>query len=532
MKKYASTTELANVYPAWTKVRADDQSVGQQILNSVAGPIDKMDKTIFTMGKNNHLMIANLDEIDLVYKLQLPTTFTFEQNTDDPLKSVSLSPTVTGHIDSDQYILEAVDNNTLQDFWYNASPSRFTIDDTITNNHHLITFLASAAPLTVDLEHHLGGGKLWIETSGGTQYLTVEDGILSRARIIIRGVTRKGTEESETIIFPWDMKQATLKEWKSIEKIEVFDMEDEVEISIRSGDFDNSPYIDAYNLSYSNTRRKVDVFWDIGSVVERPTLDMVSYVSDEWENLAIGFTDMQVVQSWELLDEDYNTVSGIDIAIQPFSKYAWVVTASGMIYKYDLFEETISGVELLKGRTMGPHVQFEYDTRYLIRDEDFKFIPWHTRPIKEIESYRVWYRTPSGTKYGLLNGTPVSFTSDFTIKGIQLQRSIENQISITLDELGEYLFVVEASFVDKTQHIEKIIAKTMFKLPLCSLDLSSELSYTVSGIDYDADQVLWAKDMNGSYHKIGMHYDSMLIDYDKKVIYFREKYDTVDVGTP
>ena len=102
----------------------------------------------------------------------------------------------------------------------------------------------------------------------------------------------------------------------------------------------------------------------------------------------------------------------------------------------------------------------------------------------------------------------------------------------TRGKLGEYLFVVEASFVDKTQHIEKIIAKTMFKLPLCSLDLSSELSYTVSGIDYDADQVLWAKDMNGSYHKIGMHYDSMLIDYDKKVIYFREKYDTVDVGTP
>jgi hypothetical protein len=308
-------------------------------------------------------------------------------------------------------------------------------------------------------------------------------------------------------------------------------MEPGVLITIRSGDFNNEPYTDAFNLKYSNTRRKIDTFWGLGEIEGHPTLDMLQYISDDWETLAIGLPGKHVVQSWELIDEDNNPVSGIDLSIQPFSERAWVATSDGKLYLYDLSEQLVSGVAPLKLRTHGSHVQLDYDSRYLIKDEDFVFIPWHARPLKEIESYRIWYSTPSGTKFGILDGVPVSFSSNFIVRGQQLDRTIADRVSIPLTERGEYLFVLEVTFIDKTQHVERVIAKTNFKRPLGMLDVSSSV-VTVSGLDFDSDQKLWVRNLAGNYYQIGLHYDLMLVDYDKKIIYFREDYDDVDVSVP
>lgn len=532
MKKFPATQEMADIYPAWSRVRSDDQSTGYQMLNALAFHMDKMDKTLYTAGKNAFLTTANIDEVDILHRVDLPEDFDFAQDTSDPLVPFPIPPTVTGFEDMIAYPVSITETNDLEDFWYKAAPNRYTIDDVVSGvDHNLLTFNADDAPLDVNLEHHLLGGKIWVETVGGTEYLKVVDGQLTRARIILRGLTRKGTEESEVLVFPWDMKQAAKKEWRTITKIEVLDMEPEVVITIKSGDFDSQPYIDAYNLRYSNTRRKIDMFWGLGEVEGKPTLDMIQYQSDDWETLAIGLPGKHVVQSWELLDEDNNPVTGVDLAVQPFSERAWVSTADGKLYLYDLSEDMVSGVDHLVGKTHGSHVQFEYDTRYLIRGESFIFTPWHARPLKEIDSYRIWYRTPAGVKFGIFDGTSVPFSSNFTVRGRQLTRTIADEISIPLTELGEYLFVLEVTFIDGDQHTEKIIAKTNHKVPLAILDISPDVP-TVSGLDFDSDQRLWVRDLAGDYYQIGFHYDLMLVDYDKKLIYFREDYDQVDVGVP
>ena len=529
MKKFPSTQEMAGIFPPWAKIRRDDQSIGYTVLNSLAYHVDKMDKTLFKQERNTFLQTVNLDEIDTLFKVLLPAIFEFTEDTTDPNFPVKEPPVVSGYVDNTAYLVEPDRTNSVEEFWYNAIPDRHTIDNTVSGEHVLLTFNATEAPLEVELTHHLNNGTFWFESSGGANYLRVENAKFLRARIIIRGVTRAGLEDSETLVFPWESKQRTYKEWKLITKIEVFDMEDDVNITVRSGDYDNQPYLDSFNLAFSDNRRKIDTFWGLGTVEGNPTLDLITFQSDEWEVIVAGYPDKQIVQSWETLDQNNLPVTGIDLAMERFSNRGWIVTADAQLHYYDFSEDIVSGVDLLKPRTSGAHIDFDYDTRYLIKDEYFTFTPWHARPLKEINSYRIWYQTPSGTKYGILNGATVSYSSNFTVVGRQFSRTIDDRISIQLTERGEYLFVIEATFIDGEVQQARVIAKTCSKTPLASLDLSADITSTVSGLDFDSDQTLWVRDITGAYYQIGFHYDTMLVDYNNKILYFREEYDSVDV---
>jgi hypothetical protein len=79
---------------------------------------------------------------------------------------------------------------------------------------------------------------------------------------------------------------------------------------------------------------------------------MVEYIAKEWETLIIGYPEKEVVQSWELLDENNLSVIGVDLAIQPFTEKAYVVSTDKKLYIYDLSEEMVSGVNNLKGKKL------------------------------------------------------------------------------------------------------------------------------------------------------------------------------------
>lgn len=531
MKKFPSASELANLYPEWTKVRADDQSNGFLLLNALSRSINKMSKTLVTQGHNTHLTTANLNEIDLVYKVTVPSDFEWQYSTLDTFNTIPVTPHVEGFLGVTPYAINLSEQNNLESFWYDSVPNRVSIETTLSGiAHHLHQLQTEDSPQDVNLEHHLGGGKLLIETSGGTKYFNVENNILVRGRILIEGITRKGTEEQEELIFPWDMKQWTIKEWKTISAIKVFDIEPNVTITIKSGDFNNAPHKDFFNLSWSPNRKKIDSFWDIGTSVSGvKTLDSLEFVSDEWQDLLEGFINKEIVQSWELLNESFLNVPAIDLALEPFSTRAWLLCSDKKLYCYDLSDETISGIELLKNRTHGAHIDFDYNSRYLVRGETFSFTPIHSRAIQEIVKYRIWYQTPSGNKYGLLEGIPVSFASNFWIVGQQLQRRITDKVSIVLSELGEYLFTIEAEFMDGTKHLNSIIAKTLYKTPLTELDLSSYIATTVSGLEFDSDQKLWVIDNNQTGYQVNLHTDIMLIDFENRTFYFKEEYDEVTI---
>jgi hypothetical protein len=533
MKKSNIVQELANIYPSWSKVRTDEQSVGQQVLNPIAVSMERMEKQIRIMRDNQYITTANLDDIDLVFKVQLDADFAFDQDNTDPLFACSLVPEVSGLLEGTWYSVEQAEFNDIESFWYNSIPNRLSIETSGIADFELTSLEAQETPVTGEWQHHLDGGKIWIEATGGVQYLTFEGDQLLRAKVILHGQTRKGTWEEETLIFPWDMKQSTTKEWKQITEIHVYDMEDEVDLDIRSADFNGGPCLSPWNLRYSTNRNKIDEFWDVGHNGTIPTLDRLEYQSDEWQQLVLGFSSKEIIDRWELLDENSNTISGVDIALQPFTDRAWIVTSDNKLYLYELTEDTISGIDDLRDITHGSHIQLDYDESHVLLGEDIEVVPWHARPLKEIQSYRIWYKRPDGQKFGLLNGSSVAYTSDFTVtipSGTKITRTVENLISIPTTMRGEYLIVFEATFIDNDIHEVRRVFTVRHKEPLVELDLSTIVSGTPDGIDFDTDQKLWVKYGNTCY-QIGLHTDIMLIDYTNKKIYFQEEYEEVGIKT-
>lgn len=536
IKKTKVTQELTNVYPPWSKVRSDDQSIGYQALNALAQRVEKMDMQLWDQERNNFLTTANLDEIDLTYRVDLPTSFTFNLNSTDPTNPVPIVPTVSGLVVdttmSGWVPVTLAQFNDVESLWYTSVPNRAEVGVPVSGVNHILLQGTSneTFPWSGEVTHHLGGGSIWIETDSGVQYITTDSrGNLNRGTVIIRGTTRKDTEESETFIFPWNQKQESRKEWSTIDKIEVYNLEDNVSVKVRSGDFDNEPHLRHYNLKYSDNRNKIDEFFGLSD--DGTKLQRIQYVTDEWQQIILGFSDKEVKEEWDLKDVNGNPVTAVDIALQPFSDRGWVVTRSGMLHCFDLDEEMASGVDLLVGRTPNSEVNLETPERRITLGEDLVITPVHSRPLQEITQYRISYQTPSGSKFGLKNGSPVSITSNFWAYPTQINRYLEDDIVITSSEHGEYLFTIEALMTDGSTHVDKVLVMVQLKNALASIDLSDQLTIpggATLGIDFDSDQRLWVK-INTDYFPVSLYTDSMVIDYDNKIIYTKEKYNSLKV---
>jgi len=530
MKKSNATRDLVNIYPPETRVR-HEQSVGFTFLNAFGKTLEYMDRSLIRSKHNQYLLTANLNEIDLLYKVTLPTTFSFTVDTSDPAVDQEIAPTVSGYIDGSWLSVTQASLNSLEELWYNSLPSRVTLGDSITNiDYELLSFTASGVGIEGDWEHHLDdGGWLWVTASGGSQYLRVEDANLYRGRVTVRGTTKRGQEDAETLVFPWDMTQHTEKEWKTIEKIEAHDIEDDVILTVKSANFNATDRIDFWNTAYSDMRRKIDEFWGLGWASEGSSLERIRYITDEWEQLILGMTDKYVEEAWELLDSNYNPVSLVDMVIQPFTSRAWAISSSGQLYCYEAEADMVSGISFLRDRTPGSYVRIDIEPRWVLYGEDIVFLPWHARALQEINRYRVWYQTPGGVKYGLLNGSPVAWSSDFWVTGGELGREIEGEITISAGERGEYLLALEVDLDDGTTHKDRVIVSVNYKLPVCSIDISDIISNPILGMDFDSNQKLWIK-TSDTFYQLDFHTDQMLVDYKNKIIYFKEPYTQVSIN--
>ena len=532
MKKSPITRELVNTFPPWSRTRYDEESVGFTLLNVFAQPMENMQKQLIRTKANYYLSTVNLDEIDITYRLSLPTDFEFGVDNTDPFNPSSAVPVVSGLVDEVWYDIELAEENDLEAFWYKAVPSRASLEETVSGiSDVLLSTTVGSLPVTGIWNHHLDGGYIWVECTGGTTYIQYTDNDLFRGRVVLKGITRKGTEETESMIFPWDMKQRSRKEWERITYIGAFNIESGVNVEIRSSDFNAPEYLSPWNLRYSEARNKIDEFWQLDTS-SGTTLDRVEYITDEWQQLVDGLVDKQVIESWELVSSSLNQVSGVDMAIQPFSDRVWVISNDKSLYCYDLSEEIANDISLLKDKTPGSHVQIEVEKHNVVLGEDIIILPWHARPLKEINRYRIWYQTPSGNKYGLLNGSQVAYSSNFWVVSTEdtISRTVENLITVPATERGEYLFVIEVRFIDGEEQTEKTLIRVNYKVPLTSIDLSSNMSEDPIGIEFDSDHKLWIKGQTKYYH-FDLHTDIMLVDYANKIIYFKEEYEEVGVSS-
>lgn len=530
MRKSVVTQELQNAFPERSKVRSDDQSVGHSILNVIGLSAEALFTELFRAYDNMYLTTANVGEIDLTYRVQLPESYDFDTDRPDSVQPVPVAPTVSGLFDGTWYEVNEVTTGAVKDFWYEAIPTRVTSSETATSVVNLLVD-ASSNEATVSGELELfTSNRVYVKVEG-TQFFDVEAAALPRARIRITGITWKGTEETEDLIFLFNSTRPSNKIWSTITRVDFIDFPQEANIKIYAAPLNLSEYLDPYNdiQQQKDSRSNLPVFWRIGTTEQDISyLELSRYRMPLLTDLLQNQTDLIEVRRWELLDSEGAPITPIDIMPIPYSKRVWVVTSTDL-YLYDL-DMNLPDLQRLTRKTSGSNSKIELSNDYALRDEDVEVSIVLARPIKTVIKHRVSITYPDGQLLylvgdDLLDPDDVSDSEDFWDFDVQDERQIRPSIVMTFEDLGEHLITLEVQYLDSTIDVDQRILTIDSKEPL----FTSQLDTTVSGIAIDHLQNLILATTSGTALTIVPHYDIMLVDFNNKQLVFREEYEQVKV---
>jgi len=548
------TQQLVNVFPEWTRVRSDEQSVGFQLLNTAGGHIEDLEINLQRLKDNLYLNTVNLRELDLIYKIDV-SSFEFTKEFQNGIFLKYTTPTATAEYTDQQGATQStavsnIDDGSLTTF-LNTDPNRISSSSSFQGTPVSIVD-ADVNTLTPELgetnsvypitHHHPEGGKFLFSIDAGYPYLYMENQEVKRARIRIVGTNENGKEDSETIVFPWKSTVSSRKNWKTLEYIEHYDLKNinihndstsqtPPAISIYSESVQHPDYISLNNLRFSKNRNKIDEFWGlINYTVGDPQgassyLERVEYVTDQAQSLLRGVVEKFTKQRWRL-----QTPAGVDIpevkdmALIPYKDKFWGISET-KLYLFSLSIENYEKFDKLQERDPEAEISITSVTEDIVTGEDFLFSVWHERQINEIQKIKVWYTSPGGTDIYLTNSGSDGFVNN------EASNRILFSSSFSVTEEGDHVLSASVEFADGTTQTDKRLFRNRNKKAIKEFNLSGILTgvQTATGIYFDSDGYLQLKASDNTYYKIDEQKDIMLIDFTNKNIYLHENYTKVTV---
>jgi hypothetical protein len=525
------TQRIANRLPLWADARIDKYSFFQQYINPFGSALEELYKQLSIGAKNYYAATANLDEIDVVYKVKLPRNFNFSVNDHNPANPIRIPPTVTTIIDSILTTIPVAENNDVESFWYDSFPTRIKREGTDTDVSSKILpatqfkDLASATFNTFSIQ-----GRLSITIEGADEFINLNRP-LQRGFVQLKGVTRKGQEEIEKINFITNTTIISLKEWRRLEEVSVygiFPLTSTITIDVLP--FNIPEQIDPFNLFIDEVHESI-LFTEVEAIDYTGTI--LKHKIFAATNLALlqqGFTGFDVRAQAELLDTTGGPIIARDFALQPFQDKLFVLTDEKIFIYYNFMP--YADCRHLDKQTEDALMVIETNKRDYIKNETIKVRTDRRHPVKRILKNRWSLTKPDGTKVRLgLDGTEWPLTQRGWI--INSHHNTYNFIRQKIDyvptEFGAYTFELETFYHDGASEIDKHIinvnginAETALALPI---DVQN-----ADGIAFDSDQNLWIKKGNTAY-KMTLFTDNMIVDFDKKILYFHEQYDKVTIET-
>ncbi len=554
MIKSQLAQSLANTYPEWSDIRSDEQSYGFVFLDSIANCADDLHKQLTHIGKNYILKHANINDIDVVNVMQLPGNFTFTDSGNNPAKPNYIPPTVTGVIGASNHSISIAINNDIESFWYTSIPNRIALTSIPTTNTfvddssnlvHAGILKLTAGDSTINTSIQLDSPytKLWIQTDGGTEYVSVDNNsILNRGLIKITGLTRQGIVKEESIIFLYDDCLETTNEWREIYKVESYYIKpDTTKITIYAQRFGRTsnpqiqPPKDFYNFRVSNSSKEnIDTFWELNtSSLASSVLEVKTSTMDSVSNKIAGFTDLYTERAFELFDMADSVITfANDIAIEPFTNRIWIVDNTKLyLFNNDL---TIANNNLLTKKRYDANAIIRPSTYHIVAGDSVTLEYFWRRQISDIIKHQVDVVWPDGTKKSIVNGSMATYSANGWLNGIPNSNFLRPNDTFLLSQHGDYLFTLTTVYADQSIDIDQRIISVDTKKAIAQFDINDLIpGCTLKGIDFDSDQIMYILlTVSSIYYKykVDLATDVMMIDYQKKTIYLKEKYDTITIS--
>ena len=533
--KSRSTQYIVNAYPPWSDIRSDEQSMGFQFVNSIGNRLDDLRKQLDRLNNNYFLPTSVVSDPDVYYAARIPNTVTFEVADTDELNPSFQVPAMEGTIDGTTYDIAVASGNNIEGWWTEAYPTRLSLGAVASGEHILVsghTNLTPFDPLPVSGMSYIPT-KLWVTISGGTQYMDLnDDNYLTRGLVQVKGTTRAGLDLTEEFAFVHDDTQISMNEFASIDVVRVYGVSDATEawVNVESARFNHRYKLDPYLLDHTVDGNEMPVFWSLDSKETGGwTINLSTYQTDQIDLRLAGYVDKSTVLRQELLNQAGNNITPVDFCPEPFSDRIWVVDTN-TLYCYDS-KLPYPQTSQLKGRNYGGNTRMEPDSYYAVRGEsvDIRYI-WR-RPTLGLVKHRVWVQLPSGAYQSIIDGSMTTYTTgnDSWDWGEPKTRLLRATDTFTLDQLGDYVFSMESVYSDESTSVDRRIISVIARRPERQYNLSTLGIPTIKGVDIDSEYKLWVMDTNNVKYEVQKHYDLMIIDFDRKLAYFREPYDNVRI---
>lgn len=535
-RKAFTTQKLVNSFPPWSDIRTDEQSLGYQLINHIAGdPMERLLQQLSRITRNTQLSTAVISDPDIYYSVRLPATYEFVKSDDDETELLFDAPTVSGTSGSDSYAVAQAPNNNIEGFWTEAVPTRVSLGDTASGEFVLASGLITACPLyprTPEGELTVEN-NLYITVSGADTFIDFVDGELRHGIVQVDGTTRAGVNLTEECHgFVYDDTCPTLHEFSTVSGIRAYNIDDPdtAFLTVASARYNSGPYPMAYDLAQSDGGQSIPLFWNVGrnSTTDISQLSLFKYDIDDWDVRMAGYLEMSSILDIELLDGAANNINALDMAVEPNSNRLWIVSPTKLyLYSSDI---PFPDLSVLTEKNYDARCRIEPSTYRTVLNNtvDLDYV-WR-RQMPGLVKHRVWVEKPDGTKKSIIDGAEATYTTGYdSWKWGEpvIGRMVRPSDTFTLDQRGDWIFSLECYYGDDTYSIDQRVVSVVYKQPLAEFTLP--VSRPIYGIDIDSQNRIWVLDDINQHYEIVLHWDLMLIDFERKVIYFREPYDNVRV---
>lgn len=531
------TQRIANSLPPWSDARQNQFSVAQQFLNPIATTLEDLSKYKIDEINNLTLTKANLDLLDVTEIVRLPNDFTFGRSWNNLTLVGYVPPAVKVQINNIDLWLTPTDN--LNDFWYNALPTRITYDDCAVVVSPVLNTTSVKYLQTSVISPIYHASRLGITITGGTSFVDINRNN-PVSFLVLTGITARDLEETEYIYVPYNGLFFTKKIWKSLTALNYFGITpDTTTVKIDNFVFNKSREVDKYQIYVTPDFEKL-LYHKLGSYAfpngTYSTLQQLTISANTLGEIYSGNDTTEVVYEHEAL-YNANNLSLTDTCIQPFTGRIFAIDPL-YLYIFDPYREVVdckgtknsslnasmiatsNQVEFLRGQDLELRAMWRYPSKCIFKNRWSIKKPDGSIIYLDINSdictaANAWIHNQSYTD--LLFGPFTSEDGDIA----------DQLLTYTLTQTGTYKITLEVQFTDQTVQTNVLPIQVCSKTALCRITLPASLQ-SADGITFDADQKLW---FHKDYHayRSELHYDNFLIDFDNKLLYLHEDYGNLHV---
>lgn len=530
------TQRLANRAPDWTQARRWSWSVLQQLLNPVAGDLERVNKQLVEERNNIFMSAANISLIDRLYLMELGIGMAFGSTDSGDGIPVYTQPTVYADINNTEYELTIATNNDIESLCYTAIPSRIEYGEQSATYVEVIprtavSNLPAVTPGDLAVESHL-----YVTVRNNTTWEYRAANKIYYPKLFITGTTRKGTTVQEAIPLRYNGTFKTINQWKSVSSVFVSYLDETATITVECLPFDRDTQLDTRNLIVPATGIESWRFLRLESKLWGNTLVSEGFTVSSFDVIRKGFDTLDYEYQIELHNDSDVAISLTAMTLIPNTDLMLAIDSNNL-YVYNT-KLPYPDLTLLDAEHPDTKMDLWSDRWIYSRDDTIK-IKTDILDVSNVPYKVRWkIKDPDGQEYYVLSDSTKVLTSssvDAWIDNTRWEFGFWEEISISLavEQTGVHVVTLESFYVsaDDQSKNTTLTTKFLYYVPVAQPEITLTLPVELQGstdLAFDSDHNLWFYS-SGDILSGNLFYDYFLVDYEKNAVWLRENYSSVRV---